>query len=305
MLFDQLYPSCDWNDTLHGIEEHLKTVHSNARAPYRYWHTDSIPFIPSQTMQRLNVIDAFNKKFIFYYSSKANSPNVIFLIFLMGRKVDAQKFIIDFELRQNSRKVKFVDDCLCDTDDLSRIIDKNRCIAISKNMIETLLIDGKINFRFIIKRRDQFEAEELNKEQHLMQSLSVNIVDKFKTKPQQPQQPETQHSQFQGSRGSQQSKEKLSYQPRPPQQQKRLATVQEVENLTIREMDGLSLHNNAKWKQLHIANQSPVASIIRDGPFQARGNLDKATNEGISGGFRGIEPQNRFQRKRYINRDMN
>lgn len=234
-------------------------------APYSYWHNDSMPFIPNQTTKRINLIDAFNKKFIFYYTAEANSPNVSFLIFLLGRKVDAQKYLIDFELKQNLRKVKFVDNCPCDTDNLDQMIEENRCITISKNIVETFLNDGNINFRFIIKRRDLFEAEELKKERYVKQHplpAATDAADKLK--PQQPPQP-LQRQQLQQRQPMQRPQQPMNMMFRSP--------------LMMREKRSLPLQNT-KWKQSHISNQSPVVNILRD----ARGSADVMTSGGSNGG---------------------
>lgn len=97
------------------------------------------------------------------------------MIFLLGRRQDAAKYLIDFELKQGLRKIKFVENCLCDTDNLEQFLDKERFIAIPKCVMERFLINGNIDFRFIIKRKDIFEAEESNKEQYLKQLKATEI----------------------------------------------------------------------------------------------------------------------------------
>lgn len=154
-----------------NFEDHLKSDHGNLRPSFNYWHTDAMPFLPNQTVETINMVDAFNKKFIFYYSSKAGSSNVSFMIFLLGRKLNAQKYLVDFELKKGVRKVKFVEHCFCDTDDIERLVDENRCISISKNTIKSFTVDGKFEFRFIIKRKDILEKEDSVKEMYLKQHI--------------------------------------------------------------------------------------------------------------------------------------
>lgn len=147
----------------------MKTVHIRDHQSCNYWHNESTPFLPAQNRQTINLVDAFNKKFIFIHSSKSNSPNVSFMIFLLGCKQDAAKYLIDFELKQGLRKIKFVESCLCDTDNLKQLLDEESFITIPKCVMERFLIDGNIHFRFIIKRKTIFEAEESNKDQYLIQ----------------------------------------------------------------------------------------------------------------------------------------
>lgn len=181
LIFNFIFNSCDWSGTFCDMEDHLKTVHIQNRQPYNYWHNEHIPFQSGQNQQIINIIDAFNKKFIFFHSSKSDSPNVSFMIFLLGRKQDADKYLIDFELKQDLRKIKFVENCLCDTDNIEQLLDEERFIAIPKNVIERFTIGGNIHFRFIIKRKDIFEAEESSKEEHLKQhKATAEIVNHSK-----------------------------------------------------------------------------------------------------------------------------
>lgn len=166
---------CDWNGSLTEIEDHLKTVHATAREPYNYWQNEGVPFFRNVTHQFINVIDAFNKKFIIYYRAAAEDSNVSFLIFLLGRKIDAQKYIVDFEVKEGLRKIKFVDHCNCESDDLEQIIAENRCITVPKGLIETYLVGGKFNIRFTIKKKEKLEDEDLNKERYLKEHILKDV----------------------------------------------------------------------------------------------------------------------------------
>lgn len=120
----------------------------------------------------IKLVQAFNKKFIFYYANDTTRDHVIFAIYLLGRKSDAEKYLIDFEVKQNQRKIKFLDKCHCDTDgDLMTLINEAHCFSISKKNVESFAENGKIEFRFIIKRKDVVDVENSMKEEHSKQNL--------------------------------------------------------------------------------------------------------------------------------------
>lgn len=153
------------------VAEHLKNKHANNCESYKYWQEASVPFDLHRTDSKINIIDAFNKKFIFYYLSHIDLTNVLFIIYLVGRKCDADKFIIDFELKQEFRKIKFNEHCYNDASNLPLIISEQRCFVISKKLVNTYVKNGKIEFRFVLKRKDVAKKEDLQKEFHLKNNV--------------------------------------------------------------------------------------------------------------------------------------
>lgn len=146
----------------------MRNAHLNTRAPYGYWHNGYLPYTPNKTIEFVNIIDAFNRKFIFFYNCSIDSMNATFTILLLGRESDANKFMIEFELKHKSRKTKIIENCYNFENDYSRQTnDGDRCIFISKNVMDKFVNNGAINFRLIIKRKDKLEAEDLLKERCL------------------------------------------------------------------------------------------------------------------------------------------
>lgn len=90
---------------------------------------------------------------------------------MLGPKIDAQKYYVDFEVKNDLRKIKFVDECYWKSVDYEEIMKENRCITIPKGLLERLLVDGKFNVRFIIKGKNQVQLEETNKEEHSKQQI--------------------------------------------------------------------------------------------------------------------------------------
>lgn len=144
------------------LAEHIKTAHPTLGDFYKYWQEGSVEYLRQRSISTMNIIDAFNKKFVFYYCSQQTSSVVVFLIFLVGRREDSQKYLVDFELKQKHRKIKFIEKVYCDADNLNELIEKKEhCIAIPKSIIESYLVDNRcVHFRFILKRKDAFDEEE-------------------------------------------------------------------------------------------------------------------------------------------------
>lgn len=145
----------------------MKTSHANQCEFYKFWQAASVQYVPGQTYHTLKLIQAFNKKFIFYYLNNANSEQVIFAIYLLGRKIDSEKYLIDFEVKREQRKIKFLESSYCDADgDILQQIAQGRCFSIPRKNIESFAANGQIEFRFIIKRKDIVEAEDSLKKEH-------------------------------------------------------------------------------------------------------------------------------------------
>lgn len=126
----------------------------------------------------LKIIDAFNKKFIFFYNSNGDGDDVTFSLFLLGRKCDADRYLIDFEVRKDPRKIKFLEICHSDSEVMCDAPGTDQAFTISKKTIETLVEKEEINFRFIIKRKDVVAIEDLAKEEYLKKHILVNETKK-------------------------------------------------------------------------------------------------------------------------------
>lgn len=60
------------------------------------------------TIKAIHIVDAFSKKFIFYYKSDATTKMIYFLIYLLGRNEDAQKMYYEFQIIHPENKIKHV-----------------------------------------------------------------------------------------------------------------------------------------------------------------------------------------------------
>lgn len=169
--FKCLSSRCGWAGIQQNLGDHLKESHLMNGEFFPYWHSGTVDFDPKRTCAKFNLIDAFNKKFVFLYKSHEKETNVMFIIYLMGRKSDAKKFMIDFELKDDFRKIKFIEMCYSDADDIKKIINEHRCFVIPKKLVESYAENGRLPFRFVVKKTDAIELENVGKQQHLQNNM--------------------------------------------------------------------------------------------------------------------------------------
>lgn len=166
-----IFSSCDWHGTQELFAEHAKSTHPHLQEHLHYWHSGTVPFSFRQTIRMIKLIDAFNRAFVFYYNSNGDSEHLTFAIFMIGRKSDADKYLIDFEIRKDDRKIKFLEQCFTDTDDIIDEIQSGRGFTIQKRVIESFIDNDKINFRYIIKRKEVVKSENVLKEEYSKKNL--------------------------------------------------------------------------------------------------------------------------------------
>lgn len=162
---------CDWNGPQHKLTEHMKAIHRDNGAPFIYYQQSAVDFDSTKDCSKINLIDAFNKTFVFTYFAPQHSPVVFFLIFLIGRQSDAEKYLIDFELNDGLRKLKFIENCYNDVVDVFDIFAGHRCFVIPQKLAETYAKNGRLEFRFVIKKRDAVDADNRLKQTHMQNAL--------------------------------------------------------------------------------------------------------------------------------------
>lgn len=149
----------------------MRDSHSDNGEFFPHFYSGTLNFSLDKTCKKFNLIDAFNKKFVFFYVSHEKIPNVILIIYLLGRKCDAEKYMVDFELKDGLRKIKFIESCFSDAQDVKAIMSDHRCLILPKKLVETFAKNGHLQYRFVLKKKDNIEAENLEKKQHLMQNV--------------------------------------------------------------------------------------------------------------------------------------
>lgn len=155
----------------HEFGGHILNAHRTNGLFFPYYNVSEVDFHANETCKKFNLIDAFNKRFVFLYMSHAKNPNVVFIIYLLGRKCDADKFVIDFELKDGLRKVKFNEVCHSDAHDIKSLINEHRCFVLPKALVETYAKGDRLEFRFVIKKKMDVELENVEKQRHLKNNI--------------------------------------------------------------------------------------------------------------------------------------
>lgn len=100
---------CDWVGLQDDFISHLSIAHPEVAAnTMTYLTNESIPFNSERNNTFLGIIDAFNKKFVFYYLSNTKTRMIYFVIFMIGRKEKAAQFLYEFEIKSPAEKYRKV-----------------------------------------------------------------------------------------------------------------------------------------------------------------------------------------------------
>lgn len=128
-------------------------------------------------LSTINVINAFNKTFGFYYKTNNISGLVYFVVFIIdGLKNDLEEeFIYEILIQspvEKYRKVKFVENCLYGVENVENTIKMEKCLVLPKSVISTYLYNNNIHFRLLIKPKiDRSENEvEIENEENLKET---------------------------------------------------------------------------------------------------------------------------------------
>lgn len=80
--------------------DHIQTDHSNLGECFTYFQDSSVLFNDdSHTIVSMNLVNAFARRFVFFYKSNSSTKMVSFMIFLLGRKLDATHYYIEFVIK--------------------------------------------------------------------------------------------------------------------------------------------------------------------------------------------------------------
>lgn len=90
------------------LENHIRADHPNLGDFFTYFQDSSVMFNDQNGYSSLNLISAFNRRFVFYYHSNLQTKMVIFIIYLLGRKEDAQHYFTEFKIKSPAAKIEKV-----------------------------------------------------------------------------------------------------------------------------------------------------------------------------------------------------
>ncbi|XP_053686094.1 E3 ubiquitin-protein ligase siah-1-like [Sabethes cyaneus] len=167
---------CNWTGLQYEIDNHLRKDHVVLGNAFSYYQESEIPFSATKSRGSIKLIDAFSKQFLFYFFSNTETQKVYFMIVYFGRREEARQYYYEFDIRSQDekdiRRIKYVEQCAADCDDLLNMIDEEKCVVVSFKTIKHFLReDSKIPFRFIVKKIDK-ESEPTDRVRRVSESNS-------------------------------------------------------------------------------------------------------------------------------------
>lgn len=175
------YFRCDWNGLQKDFADHMERTHLSDRQIFKHWHFGSLPYVHAKNSVIIHLIDAFNKKFLFFYVSFAASSFVHFVVQLLGRKCDAEKYMIELEVGADLKKIKFVEACHSDAEDLLVLLNSKQTMTIQKDYFKQYAnARGLVQFQLFLKRKTAVLEENRQKEEYFKATmLAEGVVKKF------------------------------------------------------------------------------------------------------------------------------
>lgn len=90
--------SCDWSGIKCDLDDHFKNDHSNLGEMFNHKAQGCVPFDGTQKTGTLNLINAFGRRFVYYYHTDCTTSMVYMCVFLLGHSTEAKRYSVHFEL---------------------------------------------------------------------------------------------------------------------------------------------------------------------------------------------------------------
>lgn len=175
---------CNWQGLQHEIEDHLAKGHKELGEVFRFRESTSLVFKEQISLGGLKLVDAFSKRFLFYFFSDVAHKKLSFLMLYFGRREEAAQYCYELEISGRpfappangtdkeattippvveddapdasvfSRTVKFVERCNSDSENLAELLDEERCVSLSHRQVKNYLHEGKLHMRYRVRKVD-------------------------------------------------------------------------------------------------------------------------------------------------------
>ncbi|XP_053670894.1 uncharacterized protein LOC128721193 [Anopheles nili] len=171
---------CEWHGLQKDIEDHLKKEHRNLGNVFRFREVTSLVFKEQVSLGGLKLIDAFSKTFLLHFFSNADSKKLFFLLVYFGRHEEASQYCFELDIRagpfslqpakETSERseeasgdtsssgflpsVRFVERCYCDAENLTELLDQERCVMLTHQQVKKYLHKDKLYFSFKVRKAD-------------------------------------------------------------------------------------------------------------------------------------------------------
>lgn len=165
------------------LADHILHSHDLHHRPFTHYQCASIPFLSDLSYGTLNLIQAHNHDFIFYFYSHHVTRQMLFAIYLLGKRKTALRFYYDLTIQNKSdklRQLKFTERCFSDQE-VSLVASSHlnphlsHVIVVTQDTVKDFVQDEQIHF--------QFKLNEIAKKAAEMAPIPVKKKEKPLEKP--------------------------------------------------------------------------------------------------------------------------
>uniref|UniRef100_A0A182PKF4 E3 ubiquitin-protein ligase n=1 Tax=Anopheles epiroticus TaxID=199890 RepID=A0A182PKF4_9DIPT len=187
---------CDWQGLQHEIEEHMTKGHKELGPVFRFRERSSLVFKEQISLGGLKLVDAFSKRFLFYFFSDTAQKKLSFLMIYFGRREEASQYCYELEIRARpfdpaptstnssktptgdtnravedsassegfvfARSVKFVERCCSDSENLFELLGQDQCVTLTHRQVANYLHDGKLHIEYKVRKADGGREKKLS-----------------------------------------------------------------------------------------------------------------------------------------------
>uniref|UniRef100_A0AAG5DMD3 SIAH-type domain-containing protein n=1 Tax=Anopheles atroparvus TaxID=41427 RepID=A0AAG5DMD3_ANOAO len=196
---------CDWIGLQHEIENHLVECHKELGPVFRFAESSSMVFKENVSLGGLKVVDAFSKNFLFYFFSDAAKKTLSYMMVYFGRREESDQYFYELHLRSLPasdkpsdtagsgaapeppvgvvHSVKFVERCYSDSENLTELLEDERCIVLTHRQVQKYLHNGKLFFSYKVRKVDGSGRERHHSEPSALNTAAPAAA---KAKPRPP-----------------------------------------------------------------------------------------------------------------------
>lgn len=159
------------------METHFQQEHIDLET-FTNFQYGIVPYDENNMISTINVINAYNTTFGFYYKTNNISGLVYFIVFIVdGFKNDIDEFSYEILIQsplEKFRKIKFVEKCIYGVENVENTIKLENCLVLPRSVINTHLYKNNIHFRLFIKPKYN-QNEKKSQENEQQQSKEIKL----------------------------------------------------------------------------------------------------------------------------------
>lgn len=109
--------SCDHIGQHRDLADHILHAHDLHHSAFTHYQCSSIPYLADQSYGTMNLVQAHNHDFVFYFYACHHTRQMLFAIYLLGKRKTAQRFYYELTIQNKVdkfRQLKFTERCFSD-----------------------------------------------------------------------------------------------------------------------------------------------------------------------------------------------